>query len=171
MDNCTFLPAEHRALLSTFSQVIYMTPTSFRQLSNHQNHSRGFSFGTCTKTQSVDVCKYAKIKMHTHTLLAPRPPSLSGHSQGQRRTHAPLNSALAIDERYCPELSSPWRSSRKFSSRPRSFDQLGKKSSSPRCHQEPRLTHRVKRIKSLPYFLLSSHIHQQIPCTGSTLLF
>lgn len=107
VDNCTFLPAEHRALLSTFSQVIYMTPTSFRQLSNHQNHSRGFSFGTCTKTQSVDVCKYAKIKMHTHTLLAPRPPSLSGHSQGQRRTHAPLNSALAIDERYCPELSSP----------------------------------------------------------------
>lgn len=63
VDHHTFLPAEHPAQLSTFSQVIFMTPTSLGRLCSHQTTviaSAGVNAHTHTKKSYLHVCKYAK---------------------------------------------------------------------------------------------------------------
>lgn len=55
MDHRTFLPAEHPAQLSTFSQVILLTPTSLGRLFNHQT-------AQIQLRKSALVCKYTKTR-------------------------------------------------------------------------------------------------------------
>lgn len=74
-----FLPAEHPAQLSTFSQVIFTTPTSLGRLFNHQTaHQHGEMdrnvISVCAK------CAKKHTDVHSHSVVIMFQ-SLSGHNR------------------------------------------------------------------------------------------
>lgn len=69
VDHHTFLPAEHPAQLSTFSQVIFMTPTSLGRLCSHQTTVMASTRETHKKKSSACVQIRSNTQMCTHTNL------------------------------------------------------------------------------------------------------
>lgn len=80
-----FLPAEHPAQLSTFSQVIFTTPTSLGRLFNHQTAHQLGEMDRNVISVCVQMCKKHKdVRSHSVVIMFQ---SLSGHNRPSQNVY------------------------------------------------------------------------------------